>query len=42
MVHKDVAGSLKYARVWGASGFAGQQVGREHRVADREIVELHS
>jgi uncharacterized protein len=42
MVHKDVAASLKYARVWGATGFAGQQVGREHRVADGEIVELHA
>ncbi len=42
LVHKDLARSLKYARVWGKSGFDGQQVGREHRVADGDVVELHA
>jgi ribosome-interacting GTPase 1 len=42
LVHKDVAHALRYARVWGASGFDGQQVGREHVLADRDIVELHA
>jgi ribosome-interacting GTPase 1 len=42
LVHKDVAGALRYARVWGHSGFEGQQVGREHRVADGDVVELHT
>jgi ribosome-interacting GTPase 1 len=42
LVHKDLAQSLKYARVWGKSGFGGQQVGREHALADGDIVELHS
>lgn len=41
LVHQDLAHSLKYARVWGASGFAGQQVGRDHPLADGDIVELH-
>jgi ribosome-interacting GTPase 1 len=41
LVHKDLAGSLKHARVWGASGFEGQQVGPGHIVADGDIVELH-
>jgi len=41
LVHKDLAGSLKHARVWGASGFQGQQVGPGHIVADGDIVELH-
>lgn len=41
LVHKDLARSLKYARVWGRSGFDGQHVGRDHVVADRDIVELH-
>src|SRR5262245_23545535 len=40
-VHKDLAQSLKHARVWGASGFDGQQVGPAHVVADGDIVELH-
>jgi hypothetical protein len=42
LVHKDVARSLRYARVWGKSGFDGQQVGREHAVADGDVVELHT
>jgi ribosome-interacting GTPase 1 len=41
LVHKDLARRLKYARVWGAAGFEGQQVGREHPVADGDVVELH-
>jgi len=41
LVHKDVAHSLRYARVWGKSGFDGQQVGREHQLEDGDIVELH-
>jgi hypothetical protein len=41
LVHKDIAQSLKYARVWGRSGFDGQHVGREHRVEDGDVVELH-
>jgi ribosome-interacting GTPase 1 len=41
LVHKDIAQSLKYARVWGKSGFGGQQVGREHPLADGDVVELH-
>jgi ribosome-interacting GTPase 1 len=42
LVHKDLARSLRYARVWGATGFDGQQVGREHRVEDGDVVELHA
>jgi uncharacterized protein len=41
LVHKEVAVSLKYARVWGKSGFDGQHVGREHQLADGDVVELH-
>jgi len=42
LVHKDLAHTLKYARVWGKSGFGGQQVGREHPIADGDVVELHT
>lgn len=42
LVHQDVARTLKYARVWGHSGFDGQHVGREHPLADCDIVELHT
>jgi uncharacterized protein len=42
LVHKDLARSLKYARVWGKSGFDGQHVGRTHAVADGDVIELHA
>jgi hypothetical protein len=42
LVHKDLARSLRYARVWDTAGFDGQQVGREHPVKDGDVVELHS
>jgi len=41
LVHKEIAGSLKYARVWGTGVFDGQQVGPEHPLFDRDVVELH-
>jgi hypothetical protein len=42
LVHKDDAHALRYARIWRRSGFDGQQVGRDHPVADGDIVELHA
>jgi ribosome-interacting GTPase 1 len=42
LVHKDLARTLRHARVWGAAGFEGQLVGREHPVADGDVVELHT
>jgi ribosome-interacting GTPase 1 len=43
LVHRDMARTLKYARVWGRSVAAdGQHAGREHRLADRDILELHA
>lgn len=42
LVHKDLARTLRYARVWGRSAFDGQQVGRDHSVADGDVVELHA
>ena len=41
-VHGDVARTLRYARIWGHSGFDGQQVGHEHVVEDGDVVELHT
>ncbi len=41
LVHKDVARDLKFARMWGAGVFDGQQVGPDHLVSDGDIVELH-
>jgi ribosome-interacting GTPase 1 len=40
LVHKDLARQLRHARVWGRSAHGGQHVGREHRLADGDVVEL--
>jgi len=40
LVHKDLAQSLRYARVWGGAGFDGRHVGRDHVLTDGEVVEL--
>jgi uncharacterized protein len=42
LVHKDLAHSLRYARVWNRMGQGGQHVGREHVIHDGDAVELHA
>jgi ribosome-interacting GTPase 1 len=42
LVHKEIAESLKFARVWGSGQFDGQQVGADHPVVDKDVVELHA
>jgi uncharacterized protein len=42
LVHKDIAESFRFARLWGSSVFDGQQVGADHQVADGDVVELHA
>ncbi|MBW3540483.1 MAG: TGS domain-containing protein [Planctomycetes bacterium] len=41
-VHRELAATLKHARVWGESAHDGQTVGREHVLCDRDLVELHA
>lgn len=41
LVHRDIAAALKFARLWGASHFDGQQVGGDAEVSDGDVVELH-
>lgn len=41
-VHRDLAESLKFAKVWGTSAHDGQSVGRDHVLCDRDLVELHA
>ena len=41
LVHKDIARDLKFARMWGSEVFDGQQVGPDHAVCDKDLVELH-
>ena len=42
LVHKEIAADLRYARLWGHGTFDGQQVGRDHALADGDVVELHT
>ncbi len=41
-VHKDLAASLKFAKVWGTGVRDGQQVSINHVLADANVVELHT
>ena len=41
-VHKEIAENLRFARIWGHARFDGQQVDRDHVLADRDVVELHA
>lgn len=41
-VHKDLANTLKFARVWGAATFPGQMVPRDYVLSDEDVVEFHS
>ena len=41
LVHRDIAKTLKYARMWGDEVFDGQQVGPDHAVCDGDTIELH-
>ncbi len=40
-IHKDLAANLTHARIWGSGVHDGQSVGREHVLADGDLVELH-
>jgi ribosome-interacting GTPase 1 len=42
LVHRDIAASLKFARVWRPGTFEGQHVGGDHTLIDGDVVELHS
>jgi ribosome-interacting GTPase 1 len=40
-VHKDFVEKLKYARLWNRA-HQGQMVGRDHRLEDGDILEIHA
>ena len=41
-VHQDFLVTLKTAKAWGSGVFDGQSVGRDHVLADGDVVELHT
>jgi ribosome-interacting GTPase 1 len=40
-VHKDLAASMKHARIWGPSAFDGQVVHADHALVEGDVVEIH-
>ena len=42
LVHRDIAATFQYARVWGEHTFDGQQVGRDHQLEDGDVLEIHA
>jgi ribosome-interacting GTPase 1 len=40
-IHKDLARYLTFARIWGEGYHDGQRIGRENRLEDGDIVEIH-
>lgn len=41
-IHKEMEHTLKFARVWGSSKFAGQKMPRDAVLQDKDIVELQT
>jgi len=42
-IHTDLANMYRYSRIWGpTSRFAGERVGPDHVLGDRDIVEIHT
>ncbi len=40
-IHKDFVHKLRFARAWGKHHIDGAQIGRDHVLEDRDVVELH-
>jgi len=40
-IHKDFARELKYTVIWGSGKYDNQRVGKDHVLADGDIVEFH-
>ncbi len=40
-VHQELGERIRFARIWGSETFDGQQVGPEHSVANRHVLEIH-
>lgn len=43
LIHTDLAEKYRYSRIWGpTSKFAGERVGPDHTLGDKDIVEIHT
>lgn len=41
-IHKELAETMKYARIWGSDKYNGQRVERDHVLEDGDIIEIHT
>ena len=41
-IHKDLADTMTFARIWGSKKYDGQRVERDHVVQDGDIIEIHT
>jgi len=41
-IHKDLAYSMTYSRIWGSEKYEGQRVNRNHILEDGDIIEIHT
>ena len=42
VIHKEIADSLQFARIWSERHFDGQRIPRDHVLEDRDVVEIHA
>jgi ribosome-interacting GTPase 1 len=42
IVHKDLAGKMRFARLWGSGKHQGISIPRDHVLADGDILEIHA
>ena len=40
-VHREFVGKLKYVRIWGSGKFDGQHAPADHRLEDKDVIEIH-
>jgi ribosome-interacting GTPase 1 len=41
-IHRDIAETLKTARIWGSGKFDGQLVNKDYELVDEDIIEIHA
>lgn len=40
-IHKELADSMTFARLWGSDAYDGQRVERDHALRDKDVLEVH-
>ena len=41
-IHKELAETMRYARIWGSHKYEGQRVERDHVMEDGDVIEIHT